>query len=103
MDDDTLNELFRTHGELLGRIDERTANTDKTLDRMELGQARQDGWLADHESRVSTLEGGKLDSRLATVEARAMGVKTKVTGVAGLIGLIAYQVLLWFRQQPPAF
>ncbi|KKL50829.1 hypothetical protein LCGC14_2301600 [marine sediment metagenome] len=103
MDDDTLNKLFREHGEGLARIEVTAANTKEIVHRIEDGQARQDGWLADHESRVSTLEGGKLDSRISTIEDSAIGVKTKVTGVAGIIGLIAYQVLLWFRQQPPAF
>lgn len=101
MDDDTLNKLFRTHGETLARIDERTANTKDAVDRMEAGQIRQNGWLADHEGRVSTIEGAKLDTRVATLEEGRMGLKTKVGGGVGIIGLIIYQIMLWFRQQPP--
>lgn len=101
MDDDTLNGLFRKHGETLARIDERTANTKDAVDRMEAGQIRQNGWLADHESRVSTMEGGKFEDRVAKLEDARLGIKTKVGGGLGIVGLIVYQFILWFRQQPP--
>ena len=51
----------------------------------------QDGTVSDHESRISTMEG-----------AGGISWKAKAGGGLGIVGVVAWNVIMWFRQQPPS-
>ena len=82
--------ILTKQGKILERLDERSLNTWRTVEKNEQHLIRQNGTLHDHEGRIASIEG-----------ASGVGLKTKIGGGIGALGIVVWNFIMWFRQQPP--
>ena len=73
--------------QLLIRLDERSQNTWRSVEKIETHMDSINSSIYDHGERIATIEGA------------GFGPKTKLAGLGGVLLLIASNVLIWLRQQ----
>ncbi len=79
--------ILGEHGKHLATLLERTQNTYHIVEKMEQHQAFQNGAIAQN------------DKDIAVLKDRGPGIRTKVGGGIGAAGIIAWNIIMWFRQQ----
>ncbi len=82
--------IMGEHGQILARLDERSNNTWRTVEDIKKDQGKQNDAVAQNTQDIAVLKD------------RGPGMRTKIGGGIGALGIIAWNVIMWLRQQPPA-
>ena len=75
---------------LLARLDERSHNTWRVVEDIKSGQDKQNGAIAQNTQDIAILK-----------DRGGLGWKAKAGGGLAGIGLLAWNLVMWLRQQPP--
>ncbi len=73
--------------DLLIRLDERSHNTWRTVEDIKTGQDNLNTAVAQNAQDIAVLKD------------RGPGIRTKIGGGIGALGLLAWNIIMWWRQQ----